>query len=71
MKQYEVQWALYQRRLADIRLSVKRYKGPSEHDTCVQDLKFLLGEVDRLAHMVEMKQAALTATSQPGGTHEL
>lgn len=56
MKQWEVQWTLYQQRLAGIRVSVSRYKGPSEHDECVRDMKFLLGEIDRLTHMAELKQ---------------
>lgn len=57
MKQYEVQWMLYQKRLADIRVSVSRYKGPSEHDECVRDIKFLLDEIDRLTHMAEVKRS--------------
>lgn len=58
MKQYEVQWTLYQQRLAGIRLSVSRYRGPSEHDECIRDMRFLLDEIGRLTHMAELKQRA-------------
>jgi hypothetical protein len=56
MKQYEVQWMLYQKRLADIRSSVSRYRGPSDHDECVRDIKFLLDEIGRLQDMAELKR---------------
>jgi len=67
MKQWEVQWTLYQQRLAGIRVSVSRYKGPSEHDECVRDMKFLLGEIDRLTHMAELKSAQPAAGISNGG----
>ena len=56
MTQSEVQWTLYQQRLAGIKLSAARYRGPSEHDECVRDIKFLLDEIGRLTHMMELKQ---------------
>lgn len=68
MKQWEVQWTLYRRRLSDIRLSASRYRGPSEHDECVRDIKFLLDEIRRLEHIEELKQAAPDATQED---HEL
>ena len=53
---------LYQQRFAEIKLSASRYRGPSDHDDCVRDIKFLLDEIGRLTHMMELKQTDVQAT---------
>jgi len=45
--------------IADIRLSVRRYRGPGDHDECVKDLKKLLSLHDELVRALALVQDQL------------